>query len=132
MPVNKMFTDELLSEVKALRASEETFRHAFDHAVIGRVIAAPDGRFVRVNKAFCDITGYTVRELLAMSWRDMPHPEYSATNETMARQLLQGAIPSFQLEAKANHKTGQLLWVYINVVLVRDTDGRPRAGDGRR
>lgn len=106
-------------------ASGETFRLAFDHAAIGRVVATPDGRFIRVNQSLCDITGFTADELLARTWRDMAHPEYLAINENMARRLLQGEIPSFQIESKANHKTGQLLWVHINVVLIRDDAGKP-------
>ncbi len=42
-----------------LRESEERFRLTIDEAPIGMALVALDGRFVRVNRALCDIVGYT-------------------------------------------------------------------------
>jgi PAS domain S-box-containing protein len=43
----------------ALRESELRFRLTFDEAPIGMALVATDGRFVRVNRALCDIVGYS-------------------------------------------------------------------------
>ncbi len=45
-------TDRARAEA-ALRASEERFRTSFEHAAIGKALVAPDGRWLRVNRALC-------------------------------------------------------------------------------
>ena len=47
-----------------LRAAEEQFRTTIDHAPIGIALVAPDGGWLRVNRALCDMTGYAEGELL--------------------------------------------------------------------
>jgi PAS domain-containing protein len=59
----------------ALRESEERFRATFEQAAVGITHAEPDGRFVRVNQKFCDITGYTREELLERTFQDITHPD---------------------------------------------------------
>ena len=59
----------------ALRESEERFRLTFDQSPIGKAIVALDGRYLRVNDALCDITGYSAGELTAMTFADITHPE---------------------------------------------------------
>jgi len=46
-----------LSE-EALRESNERFQNAFEHAAIGMALVTPDTRFLRVNRALCNLTGY--------------------------------------------------------------------------
>jgi PAS domain S-box-containing protein len=43
---------------EALALSEEQFRNAFGNAPIGMAIVSPDGRFLQVNRALCEILGY--------------------------------------------------------------------------
>src|SRR5207245_10449125 len=49
----------------ALRESDERFRTTFAHASVGMAMATPQGRFLQVNRAYCEMTGYTEEELLA-------------------------------------------------------------------
>ena len=59
----------------ALRESEERFRGAFDFAVVGMALVAPDGRFLRVNRALCDMVGYAEDELMATNFQAITHPD---------------------------------------------------------
>lgn len=47
---------------KALRESEERYRHIFEQSPIGIGIAALSGQVITANKAMQDITGYTLEE----------------------------------------------------------------------
>lgn len=108
-----------------LQANERQFRLLFEQAPIGMAIAAPDGRFLRVNQAYCDTVGYNTAELLQMNLADITHPDDRETNIHLIQQLLAGEISSFFLEKRYNHKTGETVYALLHVILERDADGRP-------
>ena len=58
-----------------LRESEERFRLTIDEAPIGKALVALDGRFVRVNRALCDIVGYESFELTRLTFQAITHPD---------------------------------------------------------
>ena len=45
-------------------------------------ISSLDGRFLRVNPALCEITGYSREQLEAMTFRSITHPDDLARDET--------------------------------------------------
>ena len=109
----------------ALQESEERFRGAFEHAAIGRALSSAEGRFIRVNRAFFQMLGYTQEELLGLSWQDVIHPDDLRPNDEQVARLVENQIPSYILEMKMNHKQGHSLWVLLNVVLIRDAENQP-------
>ena len=61
----KDITDRKQTEA-ALHASTQQFQAMFDQAAVGMVIArGDDGRFVRVNRRFCEIVGYWPRNFFS-------------------------------------------------------------------
>lgn len=60
---------------EALRASEERFRATFEQAAVGIAHVARDGRFLRINRKFCDIVGYFQEQLLQRTFQDITHPD---------------------------------------------------------
>lgn len=110
---------------EAMRESEARFRGAFDFAAIGMAIVAPDGRYLRVNQSLCQIVGYSDRELLAMGFQSITHPDDLESDLSLGRKLLEGSIPYIHLEKRLLHKTGKIVWILISVSLVRDTQGQP-------
>ena len=50
---------ERMRSQAALGEAEERFRSAFEEAPIGMALTSTDFRFLRVNRALCQITGYT-------------------------------------------------------------------------
>lgn len=110
---------------EALRESEERFSSAFEYAPIGMVLASPEGKWLKVNRAFCELLGYEENELLDKNFQDFSFPAELETNLNYLRRLLEGEIDSFQMEKRYFHKQGHLVWVLLSVSLVRDEQGKP-------
>jgi PAS domain S-box-containing protein len=66
---------ELEQSNQALRESQEWFQSIFEQAAVGITQVAPDGRFLRVNQRFCDMVGYSEKELLERGFQDITHPD---------------------------------------------------------
>jgi len=122
------FTDitERKRAEEELRASEERFRNAFAHAATGMALTDLGGRFLEVNQAFCQITGYTERELVARDFPSITHADDLPRNMDLMRQLLAGTVPSYVIEKRYIHKQGGVVWVRISVSLHRDSRHQPQ------
>src|SRR5690606_32523082 len=59
----------------ALSFSEERFRLALEHAPIGIALLDLDGKWLKVNKALCDLVGYPEMVLLNKTFQDITHPQ---------------------------------------------------------
>ena len=109
----------------ALRESEERFMSAFEHAAIGMALLTPEGRWFRVNRALCDLIGYSEVELLQQTFQDVTHPDDLGNSLNYVGRLLGGEINSFQMEKRYIHKQGWILWILLSVSLLRDDQGKP-------
>jgi PAS domain S-box-containing protein len=116
---------EKVRDRAAARESEERFRSAFDDAPIGMALVAPDGRWIQVNRALCEIVGYSEEELLVRTFQDITHPDDLDADLAQVRQVLAGEIKGYQMEKRYFHKNGEVVWVLLSVSLVRDPAGRP-------
>ncbi len=116
---------ERISARNAVRKAEELFRHAFDEAPIGMALVAPDGRFLRVNRALAELTGYEESDLLHRSFQQITHPDDLLSDLDQMEQVLRGELRSYRMEKRYVRRDGSLLWVMLSVSLIRDTDGTP-------
>ncbi|MDF2713077.1 MAG: sensor hybrid histidine kinase [Paenibacillus sp.] len=102
------------------------FEHVYKNAPIGIALISMDRKWMSVNPAVCKIFGYTADELMALSVEDFTFPDHSDPNERFKKELLDGAITSYEIEKKYLHKNGNHIWTSIHVSLVRDeVDGSP-------
>lgn len=118
-------TERKLGE-SALLESEERFSKAFNESPIGMAIVAPDGRWLQVNHALCEIVGYSKAELETMTFQAITHPDDLESDLHHVRQVLSGAPRTYQLEKRYIHKNGSVIWIVLNVSLVRNADGTPK------
>jgi PAS domain S-box-containing protein len=61
--------------LSALAESERRFRATFEYAAIGIHHVAPDGHYLRINPRFCEIVGYSEKELRSLNFQDITHPD---------------------------------------------------------
>jgi len=117
-------TDRKLAEA-ALRESEERFSGAFLQAPIGVALVSPGGSFLKVNRALCQMVGYSEVELLSRTFQDITHPDDLAVDLENVRQLLAREAGMYEMEKRYVHKDKYFVTVQLNVSLVRDNQGRP-------
>jgi diguanylate cyclase (GGDEF)-like protein/PAS domain S-box-containing protein len=109
----------------ALREAEDRFRSAFDEAPIGMAINALDGRYLRVNRALSEITGYAREQLEATTYRSITHPDDLARNEKGYAEVLAGRASNYRIEKRYIHAHGHVVPVDLSATVVRDGDGEP-------
>jgi PAS domain S-box-containing protein len=109
----------------ALRESEERFKGAFTLSATGMALVAPDGRWLRVNQALCDMVGYSENELLRMDFQAITHPDDLYSDLEFVQEMLDGRRATYQMEKRYIHRNGHLVWALLSVALMRDSNGQP-------
>lgn len=86
----------------AIRRSEEQFRGIFEHSSVGMAMVTLDGRYLRVNQAFCSIVDRSEAVLLSdeTSDRALTDPEDREFEKRHLYSLLSGASPATQYEKR--------------------------------
>jgi len=107
-----------------LRVSEEKFRLYFQNSPLGKSITGLDGT-IRVNRAFCNILGYSKGELERIKWSQLTHPDDLERSNQAVEALMSGKEESMNFEKRYIHKNGQIVWTEVNVFLQRDHHGLP-------
>ena len=110
---------------KALVSSEEQFRVAFENAPIGVCLTDADGHYLKVNKAYCEMLGYSEKELLSIDFPSLSHPEELQQNIDLKNIALAGEINSFEMEKRYKTKNDTIIWVSLKSSLVRDDQNNP-------
>ncbi len=108
---------------------EAYLRSAFEDAPIGIALISIDpeseGRFLRVNQALCELTGYSSEKLQMTDIHALLHPDDLSTDVAAMRRLTQGEVDSFQIEQRLLHAERHAVWVTLSASLVRDAAGKP-------
>lgn len=111
----------------ALRKSEADYRSLFEAAGVGNAeVEIETGRFLRVNRKFCELTGFSADELLGeMIFTQLIHPDDRETNLSSIVSFLRGLVPAYEFEKRYVRKDGAVIWVHVACTLFRDALGRP-------
>jgi diguanylate cyclase (GGDEF)-like protein/PAS domain S-box-containing protein len=126
---NARLTEQLRVEQDRLRASEQSFRLAFDGAGVGMTmigLTGPDrGRFLRANRAMSRITGYPAEQLTGRPFADITHPDDVEAGLAAMELALVGDPGVYRAEKRYIRADGSTVWVSINTSVVRDAAGEP-------
>ena len=108
---------------EALRASEEKYRLLFENAT-DAIFVAQDEMLKFPNPQLSRLMGYSYEELTTTPFRNFIHPEDSAMVVERHRQRLEGHDVPTVYSFRAVTKSGDIVWVEVNKVLIT-WEGRP-------
>ncbi|MEW5842092.1 MAG: PAS domain S-box protein [Bacteroidota bacterium] len=110
---------------RELADSEKKFRLTFELGSVGSTLTALDGSFIAVNDAYAKMLGYSKDELVSISYIKITHPDDIELSKEIVRSILAGEKESCSFEKRYIRKDGRIIWVDINVMLLKDSDGKP-------
>ncbi|WP_169729314.1 sensor domain-containing diguanylate cyclase [Solimonas soli] len=116
---------ELQASHDALIESNERFRLTLQNAPIGFAHVALDGSFLSVNSSLCEMLGYAEGQLLMKTFQDITHPDDLDQDLAYVAQLLGGERISYRMQKRYFHRFGHIVYIQLDVSLVRSADGRP-------
>ena len=133
--LNENVRAETQSAYRQARESEERFKSAFNDAPIGMVLESIEptnaGRFLQVNRAMCELTGYSEEELVGKHFADITHPDDLEESVGFEERLLSGEVLSYEVIKRYVSASGETVWAQAHVSLVHDSNGQPAYAIGQ-
>lgn len=107
----------------ALLESEERFRTIFESAPIGILLTNKFMQPIQTNRSLQAMLGYTNEELTNCTFVDFTYHEDIEESVSMFKGLIEEKYNYYKIEKRYLHKEGQIIWAYLVVTSVRDSDG---------
>ena len=122
MNYEKMTKAEL---IRKLKLHEEQFKHTFEQVAVGIAHVELNGQFIKVNRHFCDITGYLEQEILKSTFHNITYPDDINMQNQIRKKVLEGEKSSYTIEKRYIKKDKSVIWVSLTVTLIRKSGGLP-------
>src|SRR2546423_10655028 len=97
----------------------------FEQAAIGIAHLTLTEEWISVNQRYCEITGYSREEILALKLEDITHPEDLPASREFIDRIRSGELPEYRMEKRYVRKDGSVIWVHLTVSIVRSVNGEP-------
>jgi diguanylate cyclase (GGDEF)-like protein/PAS domain S-box-containing protein len=102
--------------------SELLLRRIFDESPIGKVLFGPDGRYIRVNQAYCEFMGRPAEEFIGRRAVDFAHPDEQESTVAISTEIRSGDQRVSRLERRYQHNDGRELWGRLSLARIGDGD----------
>jgi two-component system sensor histidine kinase UhpB len=77
-----------------------------------------------LNRKACEILGYSQKELLELTFRDVTHPADLAADLAFREKILAGLLPQYSMEKRYIRKDGSNVWVNLTISSVCDSEDK--------
>jgi diguanylate cyclase (GGDEF)-like protein/PAS domain S-box-containing protein len=108
------------------RESQQRVNLTFDHAPVAEAVVGLDGRWLECNAALCRLLGYSAEVLLRRNFEDVMHPDDVEDDLALLARLTGVDVPDGPVEKRFLRSDGDVVWVVLQVSIVRDVSGGPR------
>ena len=126
--ISEIATDARVREEKKIRKEipvKESGGDLFSQTVLPAASISPGYQFIEVNEAFCELTGYSRSELLAMKFIHLVHAGDQQKEKNILSSLFSGRMPVNRSEKRILRKNSRIVWIHVSSSLVRDEKGFP-------
>ncbi len=107
-----------------LEEREEQFRKIFEESPLGMVMTALDTRYIKVNRAFSNMLGYTEKEMASMTVREVTHPDDIEKDIRNINDLVNNRIPVYRTEKRYIKKNGEIMQATLTISAMRGANNR--------
>lgn len=104
---------------------QELWRLTMEHSPVGMALMSPDGRYLRVNPALCEMIGYAREELIGLTFHHITHPDDLLDGVRLHQGLLADSAASHRTRKRYLRPDGTIVPVDLSMVLHRADDGTP-------
>ncbi|CAH0335551.1 Adaptive-response sensory-kinase SasA [Flavobacterium sp. CECT 9288] len=103
--------------------TEMKFKTIFDQAALGISSVDPvTGNFLEINSKFCEMLGYTEKEMKLKNFQSITHPDDLEQDITNVDQLKNGRINEYAMQKRYFTKKGDIIWVNLTVTPLLGTN----------
>lgn len=118
MGVTEDITNRIAMETR-LRESEQRFRTIFEQAAVGvALVDSVTGRFVKVNRKYEQLIGYSTEEIRDLTYMEITAEGLDIVNANMEK-LREGIVTEFSIEKCLTRKDGTLVFVNLTVSAIK-------------
>ena len=103
--------------------SEALLRRMFDESPVCKALLDPDGRYLRVNRAYCEFLGRAAEEFIGRRPVDLAHPDEREATARLTDEIRASSSRIAPIERRYQHADGSERWGRLNLA---------RIGDGER
>ncbi|MBN2664317.1 MAG: PAS domain S-box protein [Bacteroidales bacterium] len=110
---------------KKLKESEEKFRAIYEQASAGIIIANIDSKITDINPMMCQIIGYSKNELLALSVREIIHPDDVVLDYKRITKTIDAGEIKKTIQKRFIGKNGNTIWANVSIRVKKDEKNNP-------
>ncbi|MBI5729989.1 MAG: PAS domain S-box protein [Ignavibacteriales bacterium] len=99
------------------------FQTIFENAGFGIVLGNFKGKLLRVNSTIVKMLGYSEKELLQLTIKDITHPHDFKTDQKLFKEVISGKRKRYQIEKRYITKDGKIIHGKLTVSQVDNIKG---------
>ena len=96
---------------------------ALEASAIASCLVSPDGAFVWVNAALCELLGRPASQLVTCSWQELTHPDDLQVDLGLVAEVIAGKRPAYRLRKRFIRADDSVVWGDLTVSGMHDASG---------
>lgn len=113
----------LQDSLRALQISERRWLGLYENTAVGIAMANGEGRILIANPALQKMLGYGEGEIRGISLIEITEASERSMTESNVHGLMDGIMPSYQLEKRYEMRNGGYLWANVSASRIPAVDG---------
>ena len=112
--------------VQNLAENEEFFRTIFAQSAVGIAQLTREGKHIKCNELYCEITGYNMNEISHYNFLNITWSDDVRKEQELIELVNKNRHVKIDYEKRIERKDGRLIWVHVYVNIVRDEDQKAK------